>query len=401
VSASLDIVAIGVPLFAIAIAVESWIGRRRRRPIYHFPTALSDVACGAMYTALDVVLRVGTLAVYVWIFERFRVIDWAEGSPWPWILGLVGVDLGYYAWHRASHVVNALWAVHVVHHHSEDYNFAVALRQPLLEPVTWAPFFAALAVLGVPFEIYFVSFTANLFFQFWLHTELVGRLPAPVRWVFNTPSHHRVHHGIDAEYLDRNYGGVLIVWDRLFGTFTPERQAPTYGTTTRLHSFNPLWANLAHWHHIAWLWRYASGPADRLRALVAHPGWRPAGAPTPPGAKRARGQPKYRPALPISEQRRIGVGLALSLAVVAAQSVAGASLPLATNLAIAGAAIVSLAALTARAEQRPWAARIEIVRVLGLGASAAALAAIWLSPAWAAAVGLGTLVVAALAASRG
>jgi sterol desaturase/sphingolipid hydroxylase (fatty acid hydroxylase superfamily) len=394
-----DLVALGVPLFAVAIAVESWLGRPRGRRLYHTATALSDVACGATYATLDVVLRVLTLAVYTWLLEHARLVTWDEGSPWPWVIGIVGVDFGYYAWHRLSHVVNAMWAVHVVHHHSEDYNFAVALRQPLLEPVSWIPFFAVLAIVGVPFEIYLLSFSGNLFYQFWLHTELVGRLPAPVEWVFNTPSHHRVHHGIEPEYLDRNYGGMLIVWDRLLGTFEPESRPPTYGTTKRLHTFNPLWANAAHWHHIGWLMRHATTWREWLWAPLAHPGWRPAGAPPPGGQSRAPGQPRYRPALSETERRRALGGFALALVGTGALVVVGGALPWREIAVVVATLVVAYVALVGRAEGRAWARRLEPVRVVGLGVAAVILAAgAGVELAGALAIGLGTSIAGALTA---
>ena len=395
---SIDIVAFGIPLFAAAIAIESWIGRRRRLAVYHLPTALSDVACGAAYTALDVALRVLTLGVYLWIYEHWALVHFDADSPWPWVIGVLGVDFGYYAWHRLSHVVNALWAVHVVHHQSEDYNFAVALRQPLLEPLTWMPFFAVLAIAGVPFEIYFISFTGNLFFQFWLHTELVDKLPAPLEWIFNTPSHHRVHHGVEPEYLDRNYGGVLIVWDRLLGTFTPERTRPTYGTTTRLHNFNPLWGNAVHWVHIGWLWRHASTWGDRLRAVLAHPGWRPDGAPVPPGMHRDRGQPKYRPPPPTGQRGTLLASFAIVMGLVGALELQAQTLTVATRFAVAGVCIVGLVAVVARSERRAWAGRLEIARVVGLGLGSGIVAAATSSLAVAIGVGVGVAVLAAAAA---
>lgn len=400
-SPSLDIVAVGVPLFAVAIAIESWLGRRRNLRVYHLPTALSDIACGAAYTALDVALRVLTLGVYLWVYEHCALVHFAPDSPWPWVIGILGVDFGYYAWHRLSHVVNALWAVHVVHHQSEDYNFAVALRQPLLEPLTWMPLFALLAIAGVPFEIYFISFTGNLFFQFWLHTELVDRLPAPVEWIFNTPSHHRVHHGVESQYLDRNYGGVLIIWDRLLGTFTSEGVRPTYGTTTRLHSFNPLWGNAVHWVHIGWLWRHATTWADKLRALVAHPGWRPSGTPAPAGMHRDRGQPKYRPRPPSGQRRALMASFAVVMALVVALELQAEAMSVGSRFAVAGVCIVSLVAVVARSERRRWAGRLEIVRIVGLGIAAGMVAAPTSSLAVAVAVAVIAAVLAAAAAGRG
>jgi alkylglycerol monooxygenase len=158
--------------------------------------------------------------------------------------------------------VNVLWAAHIVHHQSEDYNLAVALRQGVFTPITSLPFSLPLAVLGVPPIIYVAADALDTLYQFWIHTESVRSL-GPLEAVLNTPSHHRVHHGRNPQYLDRNYGGILIIWDRLFGTFAPERERVVYGITNPLQSYNPLWAQL---HHFAEL-------ARRARAAPAGGGW--------------------------------------------------------------------------------------------------------------------------------
>src|SRR5690606_31238042 len=151
-------------------------------------------------------------------------------------------DFAYYWWHRASHRISFLWAAHVVHHQSEDYNLAVALRQAWFTSLSSWVLNLPLAFLGVPPLVYGVCAALNTLYQFWIHTRLVGKL-GPLEWVLNTPSHHRVHHGIDAPYLDTNYGGVFIVFDRLFGTFVEETHEPRYGTLDPIRSFDPVWAN--------------------------------------------------------------------------------------------------------------------------------------------------------------
>ncbi len=308
--AGLNPLALAVPIFGLAILGEWLLARRQGKASrYHFGTAVSDVACGATYQAFELVLRVLVVGAYALCWEHARVVDWDPASKWPWVIGLFGVDLAYYLWHRLSHVVNALWAVHAVHHQSEDYNLAVALRQPLLEPLTWTPFFCVFAILGVPVEIALTSFAANMFYQFWLHTELVDRLPRPLEWVLNTPSHHRAHHGIEPEYLDKNYGGVLIIWDRLFGTFEPERRRPTYGTTRPLRSFNPLWGNAEHFVRIASLASRAGTRREALLAIVAHPGWLPKGVAASPKTARP---PKYRPSVAPEIARRAAWGVAIA-----------------------------------------------------------------------------------------
>ena len=203
--------ALAVPIFLGATLLEAWIARKRRQDLYAFGTALSDLACGTVFQAGELVLKLGFVAAYVWLFEHARLVTWDESGPWPWVLGIVGVDFLFYWWHRVSHVVNVLWAVHGVHHQSEDYNLAVALRQPLFEPVTWFVFYAPLALLGVSPVVYLAAYGINRFYQFWIHTQVVDKGPGWVEWLLNTPSHHRVHHGVNEQYLDKNYGAVLIL----------------------------------------------------------------------------------------------------------------------------------------------------------------------------------------------
>ncbi|MEX1362546.1 MAG: sterol desaturase family protein [Nannocystaceae bacterium] len=359
-----------LPVFAAAIVAETLLARRRGRlsELYSMGTAVSDIGCGAVFQAVEVLLNLATLGAYAWLYEHARVLTWEPSSPWPWVLGLLGVDFLYYWWHRVSHVANVMWAVHGVHHQSEDYNLAVALRQPVLEPITWFLFYWVLALLGVPPLIYVVGIGANLFYQFWIHTELVDRLPRPLEWVLNTPSHHRVHHGVDAEYLDRNYGGVLVVWDRLFGSFEPERRRPTYGTTVPLRSYNPVWGNVQHLHRTWRLSRAARAWSDKLWVWVAHPAWLPRGVTDPnKGARRDAGRPpKYRPPLPRAKAWYVGASMALLVGLAGPFVFVGHMLELPQIAAAAAVLVLGHTALSGVMEARPWAPALDGVRIVGL-----------------------------------
>ncbi|MFI4946885.1 MAG: sterol desaturase family protein, partial [Burkholderiales bacterium] len=259
--------------------------------------------------------------------------------------------------HRLSHEVNAGWASHVVHHQSEEYNLTVALRQSAI-PVSWV-FYLPLALVGFPPQMFLVVSAIDTLYQFWIHTRLVGRL-GPLEWVLNTPSHHRVHHGRNPRYIDRNHGGTLIVWDRLFGTFAEEREEPVYGITTPLASFNPLWANLHYWVEMWDVARRTARPLDRLRVLWARPGWRPAdlGGPLqPPEVDRSS---YVRFDVPRAGSRRLYVLAQLVLVLLAATRVLGA--------ALIAWSVVSFGALL---DGRPWAAPLENARLAALGLGAA------------------------------
>ncbi|MHB8873231.1 MAG: sterol desaturase family protein [Myxococcaceae bacterium] len=225
-------IALAVPFFFVLIGAELVLARRRGRQVYRARDALTDLGCGITQQTVGLLFTAALIAGYGALYDRFRLFGFRPGSPVPWVIAFVGVSF--------------FWAVHVVHHQSEDYNLAVALRQAVLSPVTTWPFFAPLALLGVPPLVLVAANSVSTLYQFWIHTELVGRL-GPAEKVINTPSAHRVHHAVNRRYVDRNYGAIFIVWDRLFGSYEPEGEPCVYGLGHPLRSFNPLWAQVHYW----------------------------------------------------------------------------------------------------------------------------------------------------------
>jgi sterol desaturase/sphingolipid hydroxylase (fatty acid hydroxylase superfamily) len=270
---ALDIITLlAVPYFFILIGVEVTTARRRGRRVYEKRDTRANFAMGIGNRILETGWVLIEVAALAWLHDHAA---WDLGTGWTtWVLAMIGVDVLYYWYHRAHHEVRLLWAVHVVHHSSQRYNLAVALRQPWLV-FTFTPFLAPLAILGVPVEVIAVTFALNLLYQFWIHTELIDRLPGWFEAVFNTPSHHRVHHGKNPEYLDRNYAGILIVWDRLFGTFEPERAPVRFGLTKDITTHNPL--RIAT-HELVAIWRdvrVARDARTKLGRAFRGPGWQP------------------------------------------------------------------------------------------------------------------------------
>jgi alkylglycerol monooxygenase len=377
VSASVDSVhdpiALAVPLFFLLIGIELAWARREGRTVYRLGDALTNLSCGIASQIFMLAWGAAQLAIFAFVFEHWRVVTLTPGVL-PWIVAFVGVDFLYYWWHRLSHEVNVLWAAHVVHHQSEDYNLAVALRQALLTSWTAIPFYLPLAFLGVPPLVFATIHAFSTLYQFWIHTELVGRVRGPLAWLFNLPSHHRVHHAINPQYLDKNYGATLIVWDRLFGTFTEEDEACVFGITKPLASFDPIWVQVHYWFEMAAMARAGRG-LDKVRAWLASPAWKPPGyvVKTPP----VHGRTKYEGALSPRLRRYVLVQYAL---------VVGATFVLmmwhhtiATPvLAVAGGSVLgALVAIGALLEGRRWAVPAEVAR-LALGVLAFAL---WLRPA--------------------
>jgi sterol desaturase/sphingolipid hydroxylase (fatty acid hydroxylase superfamily) len=228
-------------------------------------------------------MGVGSLVVNgAWRLVEVLILGLATALvPWElhgwvaWVVAIVGIDFCYYWDHRAGHEIRLLWASHVVHHSSESYNLSTALRQTWTGEYT-VLFFLPVALVGVPIELVLAAWSINLVYQFWIHTELIDKLWAPIEYVFNTPSHHRVHHGSQAQYLDRNYGGALIIWDRLFGSFEPEGEQVIYGLTKNIATYNPLRVAtheyVALWHDL----RTTSSWRARAGYLLHGPGWAPA-----------------------------------------------------------------------------------------------------------------------------
>ena len=268
-----DPVDLAVPGFIALVLIEILIARGRDRRRYCPKDTLTSLLLGFGSTIAGALSAgaVFALAIWVWQFRLFEIgYAW-----WAWPLCFVLDDLAYYAFHRSAHRVRWFWASHVIHHSSQHYNLSTALRQ------TWTGFLSLaflfrlpLFLIGFPPAMVFFVAALNLIYQFWIHTEVIGRCPRWVEAVMNTPSHHRVHHATNPRYLDKNYAGVFIVWDRMFGSFTPEldEDRPRYGLVKNLGSFNLLWAAFHEWIGIARdLWRapwrakfgYAFGP----------PGW--------------------------------------------------------------------------------------------------------------------------------
>jgi sterol desaturase/sphingolipid hydroxylase (fatty acid hydroxylase superfamily) len=265
---------LAIPGFVVLVLAEMLVAWARDRRRYCPRDTLTSLALGLGSTVAGV-LTGGAVFALATAVSRFRLFD--IGWDWYWfVLAFVLDDLAYYCFHRSAHRVRWFWASHVVHHSSQHYNLSTALRQ------TWTGFFSLaflfrlpLFLLGFPPAMVFFVAGLNLVYQFWIHTEAIGRMPRWFEAVMNTPSHHRAHHATNPRYLDSNYAGVFIVWDRLFGTFVAERDddRPRYGIVRDLGSFNILWAALHEWIGIARDLRTAPGWRARAGYLLRPPGW--------------------------------------------------------------------------------------------------------------------------------
>jgi alkylglycerol monooxygenase len=274
-----QIIVFATPVFLLLIALEFAVGWTRRRNTYRLADAVSSISLGMLSQTSAVFTTLLRLGLYTLAWEHLAL--WRNEGFWTswygWVLALLFYDLCYYWLHRMGHEVGVLWAAHAVHHQSQDYNLSTALRQTSSGAMLGWLFYLPMALAGVPPLVFAVVGLIDLLYQFWVHTEQVGRLGWFDRW-FCSPSNHRVHHAVNDRYLDKNYGGILIVWDRLFGTFKDEdpEERCVYGTRGLLNSWDPLWANAqvyAGLAHDSW---HARRFGDKLRVWLKAPGWRPA-----------------------------------------------------------------------------------------------------------------------------
>ena len=272
-----DYIALSIPLFFILIGIEIAYSVYRKLNYYRLNDSIANLSQGIGSQLVGLFLKTATFFGYLYIFDHWRVYTF-PATFLTWLLLFLGVDFFYYWFHRMSHEVNALWAAHIVHHQSEEYNLTVALRQSWFQGgFSWA-FYLPLAFVGFdPFMFLTVS-SFNTLYQFWIHTRAIGKM-GPLEWIFNTPSHHRVHHGSNEKYIDKNHAGSLIIWDRMFGTFQAEEEEVVYGITKPLASWNPVWANLHYWYDLIKMARKTGRLKNKLKVFIMPPGWQPEGIP--------------------------------------------------------------------------------------------------------------------------
>jgi sterol desaturase/sphingolipid hydroxylase (fatty acid hydroxylase superfamily) len=278
-----DPVLFAIPFFLLLLILE-WTAARKLEHIeagrspsgaFHTRDSWASINMGLVSIATTAAWKFVALLGYAAIYAYLAPWHLPSTAWYTWVIAILGVDLSFYTYHRIAHRVRLIWATHQSHHSSEYFNFATALRQKWNnsgEILMWV----WLPLLGVPPWMVFASWSVNLIYQFWIHTEHIGKLWRPVEFVFNTPSHHRVHHGMDPEYLDKNYGGIFIIWDRLFGSFQPELARPHYGLTKPVNTFN-IWKLQTHeYAAIARDVRSTPRWRDKMAYIFGPPGWEPA-----------------------------------------------------------------------------------------------------------------------------
>lgn len=242
-----EVYAIGLPIILAMILVETLISGLNKKSLYKNKDTLCTSGLLLGNIIMGFAIKGTTLGLHIFLYQ-FRIFDLVNVIPlWAmWIMTFILIDFVFYIYHRFSHRVRFLWAIHMSHHSSEEMNFAVSMRQAWLGPISKIPFFIILPILGLDPTIIAVAGVISTLWGVVGHTQVVGKL-GPLELILNTPSHHRVHHGANPEYIDKNYGNLLIIWDRMFGTFEPEKAKVKYGLVNNVNTFNPVKITLMGW----------------------------------------------------------------------------------------------------------------------------------------------------------
>ncbi len=266
-------VVLAIPMYFILIIGELIFEQVTKKLTYRVNDAVTNISLGILSQVSGVFLKLLSIGVYIVIYEKIAFFN-IEPTWASFVALIILQDLCYYWSHRMSHEISLFWGGHVVHHQSEDFNLSVALRQSSTSTLWSFMFYLPLAFLGFdPMQFVIVN-GINLLYQFWIHTEHINKL-GWLEYIFNTPSHHRVHHGRDPKYIDKNYAGMLIIWDRMFGTFKEEEERPVYGITKPLKSWNPVYANFSHYIDLFKAVKKSRSVKDAMGILFQKPGWMP------------------------------------------------------------------------------------------------------------------------------
>lgn len=280
----MNLIAQAAPFFILATLVEILIDKVRGSGLYRSNDAINSLSTGMIYLTSGYFTKFLSLLVWGFVLQHFAIFDmpmsWFGATPSGialWVIAALGWDLCYYWFHRFNHEISVLWASHAVHHQSEDYNLSTAQRQTSTSFIFGWIFYVPLFVIGFPLEVLLTVGAINLIYQFWVHTQVIRRLGVLDR-VFVTPSNHRVHHAQNQRYIDKNYGGILILWDRLFGTFAEESddEPVVFGVRKPLANWNPFWANLQVYDYLLFDARHTRRWRDKLGIWFRRTGWRPA-----------------------------------------------------------------------------------------------------------------------------
>ncbi|MES2619722.1 MAG: sterol desaturase family protein [Bacteroidota bacterium] len=269
----MSLIIYAIPVFFLLIGIELLIAKMKNLSYYRMNDAIANLSCGIGSQISGIFTKTFTFIGYLYLYEHS--VWKIENNVVTFILLFIGVDFFYYWFHRLAHEISFLWGSHVVHHQSEEYNLTVALRQAWLQGAFSWVFYLPLAVVGFSPAAFLTIASLQTLYQFWIHTKLINKMNPAFEYVFNTPSHHRVHHGVNPKYIDRNHGGTLIIFDRWFGTFQVEEEEVVYGITKQTNSWNPLWVNFEYWIDLFKEAFQVKQVKNFFLMMFKMPGWKP------------------------------------------------------------------------------------------------------------------------------
>ncbi|UJP65726.1 sterol desaturase family protein [Mongoliitalea daihaiensis] len=263
-----NIILYAAPILIGLVALEWFLSYKQKKDYYDSKDTIAATFIGLVNVGMSAGIKVLTFGIILFFYN---LVPWAiPHTWWAYVLCFIWIDFWRYWAHRIAHENRFWWATHVTHHNSEKYNWSVAFRLSWTQHIKIV-FFIPVVLVGFDPIIFFICHQIAVLYQFWIHTEYIQKLPAVIEYVFTTPSHHRVHHGSNKKYLDKNYGSTFIIWDRMFGTFIPEAERPTYGLTTNVHSYNPITLNFHEWSDIIKDVRNAKSFKEAYTLVMAKP----------------------------------------------------------------------------------------------------------------------------------
>lgn len=290
----MSLIVFAIPVFFLLIGIELLIAKMQNLSYYRMNDAIANLSCGIGSQISGIFLKTFTFIGYTWLYQHspFKI---DAGTVSAALFGanvsagiktgvgvvifaalFFGIDFFYYWFHRLAHEISFLWGSHIVHHQSEEYNLTVALRQAWLQGAFSWVFYLPLAVLGFSPVAFLTIASLQTLYQFWIHTKLIHKMHPAFEYVFNTPSHHRVHHGVNPKYIDKNHGGTLILFDRWFGTFQAEEEEVVYGITKQTNSWNPVYVNFEYWIDLFRQSLKVNSVGHFFGMMFKAPGWKPA-----------------------------------------------------------------------------------------------------------------------------
>lgn len=382
----MSLIIYAIPVFFLLIGIELLIAKMSKLSYYRMDDAIANLSCGIGSQVSGIFLKTFTFIGYKYLYDHS--VWKIENNILTFIILFIGVDFFYYWFHRLVHEISFLWGSHVVHHQSEEYNLTVALRQAWLQGAFSWVFYLPLAIIGFSPVVFLTVASLQTLYQFWIHTKLIGKMHPAIEYIFNTPSHHRVHHGVNPKYIDRNHGGTFIVFDRWFGTFQVEDEEVVYGITKQTNSWNPLWVNFDYWIDLFKTSFRVSSVKNFFLMMLKAPGWKPIELGGTPPLKEVSPKTfqKYHTEISSGLMYYAFIQFVLVLLGTTAFLVFQSKPPFADNwaLKIAASALIvfSLVNIGGIFEKKTWVPVLEFIRLLLLCASVIWLfrATLWLSP---------------------